>query len=120
MLSPYSTNLQTELDLTSSTAQKLVTTLNDEKQYTIHYRTLKLYPELGLVLKNVHKVLSFKQCAWLKPFIDFNTEKRKAAKNYFEKDFFKLLNVSVYGRSLMNVRKFEDFKLVITEKNLLN
>ena len=63
-------------------------------------------------------VLSFKQKAWMKPFIDFNTQKRATATNSFEKDFFKLMVNAVYGKSLENVRKRIDFPLVSTKGRL--
>ena len=64
-----------------------------------HYRNLKLYLELGLHLINVHHVLLFDQSPWLKNFINFNTRQRTAAKNDFKKDFFKLMNNVVFGKS---------------------
>ena len=67
---------------------KFVPHLMDEKKYCIHYRNLKYVVGLGVEIKKVHNVISFKQSAWLKKYIDFNTEKRKQAKNEFEKDFF--------------------------------
>ena len=70
--------------------EKLITSLEDKKNYIVHYRTLQLYLKLGMELKAVNRVLAFRQSAWMKPFIDFNTEKRKAAANDFQKDFFKL------------------------------
>ena len=67
----------------------------------IHYRNLKLYLEFGLRLTNVHRVLSFDQLPWLKNYINFNTRQRTAAKSYFEKDFFKLMNNAVFGKAFI-------------------
>ena len=66
---------------------KLVPHLRDHKNYVIHYRNLKFLVSLGIVITKVHKELTFKQKAWLAPYIEFNAEKRKEAKNEFEKDF---------------------------------
>ena len=89
--------------------------LHDEKEYVIHIRNLKQELNHVLVLKKVHGVMKFNLKVWLKPYIDRNTELRKKAKNDFEKDFFKLMNNSVFGKTMENVKKHRDIKRVTTE-----
>ena len=74
---------------------KLVCNLYDKKSYVVHIRSLRQALNHRLILKKVHRVIRFNPKAWLKPYIDMNTELRKQAKNDFEKDFYKLMNNSV-------------------------
>ena len=96
--------------------EKLVCSVEDKKKYVIHIRALKQALGHGLILKNGHRVVTFNQEAWLKLHIDMNTKLQKEAKNEFEKDFFKLINNFVFGKTMENVRKHKDVKLVTTEE----
>ena len=118
MLSGYCKRIA-EKYKTISQVNKLIPMLKDKKDYVLYYRNLQLYLDLGLKIKKVHRVLEFDQSPWLKQYIDFNTEKRKHAKISFEKDFFKLMNNSIFGKTMENLHKRVDIRLVANEKKLL-
>ena len=82
--------------------KKLVCNVTDKENYSIHTVALKQALNHGLVLKKVHSVISFRQEAWLKPYIDLKTELRKNTKNEFEKDFYKLKINSMDGKTVQN------------------
>ena len=96
--------------------KKLVCNLFNKKEYVVHINALKQVLNHGLKLKKIHRVIKFNQKEWLKPYIDLNTELRKAAKSDFEKDLFKLMNKSVFRKTMENIRKHRDIKLVTTDK----
>ena len=99
--------------------EKLVPNLRDKKTYVIHIQALNQVLQHGLRLDGIHRTIEFNQSLWLKTYIDFNTQLRTAATNDFEKDFFKLMNNLVFGKTMENIRKHRNIKLVMTEEKYL-
>ncbi|KAK3784623.1 hypothetical protein RRG08_003431 [Elysia crispata] len=98
--------------MASAEVEKLVPNLRDKSHYVLHYRNFQLYLGLGLQLRKVHRALRFDQSPWMEPYLRMNTELRKQATSAFEKDLYKLANNSVFGKTMENLRKRVDVKLV--------
>ena len=111
-LSPFQENFP---ETSKKPCRKLAPNLLPKKHYVTHYRNLLFYLELGCVLKKVHRVLEFTQYAWLEKYIDFNTRMRAAATSDFEKDYFKLMNNSVFGKTQENLRKRISVEVITDE-----
>ena len=99
--------------------EKLIPNLYYKKRYVIHIRALEQALKHGLVLERIHRVIEFKQSAWMKEYIDFNTKLRIEAANDFEKDFFKLMNNVVFGKTMENIRKHRNIKLATNREAYL-
>ena len=91
----------------------------NKNNYVIHYRNLKQCLGSGMKLKEIHRIVKFKQKDWMKPYIDFNTQKRNEATNEADKNHFKLLNNAVYGKTMENMRKRIKIRIVKNSQDFI-
>ena len=99
--------------------EKLIPNLNNKTNYVVHYKNLKLYESLGLKIAKIHLGIKFEESAWLEEYINLKTKLRIEAKqsgNNCEVDFFKLMNNSVFGKTLENIRNMVDIRLISSDK----
>ena len=111
-MSEYQRRLVADLDLAMPKTEKLVLMLEDKEKYVVHCSNLQFYLRQGMRLKKVHRVIEFDQEPWMEPYIRMNTEFCKQAKNDVETDFYKLMNNSVFGKTMENLRNRVDVKIV--------
>ena len=109
--------MESKLMVNKLVVNKFVPNLGSKSKYVVHYKNLQLYLSLRMKLTKVHRILKFKQSDSLKKCVDFNTDKRKNAANSFKKYFFKLMNNSVFGKTLENLRKRISIRLVNNAKD---
>ena len=110
MLSSYCRNIANWYVNKVGGVKKLIPNLGDKVK--IYGKNLQYYLSLGMKLVNIHRVLSFTQINWLKKYVDANTEKRKGSKDLFSQNLYKLLNNCIYGKSIENIRKRINVKLI--------
>ena len=99
--------------------EKLGFNLYNKKNYVIHREAPNQALQHRSILKKIHRAIEFNQSAWLKPYIDMNIELRAKAMNEFERDFFKLMNNTVFGKMMENIQKHRNIKLITNEKSYL-
>ncbi|KAK9695201.1 hypothetical protein QE152_g33023 [Popillia japonica] len=99
----------------NSKVNKLICDFHDKKNYIVHYKTLKLYKDLGMEITKVHRGIEFEQVDFIKPYVEFCTVQRQKATNEFEVGFWKLMVNANFGKSMESVRKRQDLKLYSNE-----
>src|SRR5271156_96656 len=97
--------------------EKLICDQYDKIEYVCHYKNLKFYLRKRFIITKFHRVLQFKQKPWLKPYIDFNNEQRSKATAECDKNFYKLMNNSFYGKTIEDVRKRQDIHLINNDEH---
>ena len=117
MLSGYCRKIADTYGIKVCGVKILVTNSGNKSKYVAQYGNRQLYLSPGMKLTKIPRILKFKQCDWLKKYIDFNTDRSKNAGNIFEKDFFELIINRVYGKTMEKLRKRINVRLVNNDKN---
>ena len=116
--SEYTQRVSDHLKLKHKTSGlKLMVSLQDKTRYILHHETLRFYLRQGLVLKRVHRGISFSQTPFLKPYILLNNRARAKSTSPFENQLYKFYNNAVFGKTLYNVFKQVTIKLTRNEKS---
>ena len=120
MLSKYCKDITDRYEINVGGVKKLIPNIGDKTKYVVHYKNLGYYLSLGIILIKIHRILSFRQSNWFKKYVGFNTEKRKKSTDEFNKNLYKLLNNCIYGKSIENIRKRINVKLINDQKTCVN
>ena len=118
-LSDFCSEISNEHNIKIKSAKKSVTNLMGKDNHVIYYRNLQQCLELGMKFKKIYRILKCKQKDWMKPYIDFNTQKRKEATNDADKNLLKLLNNAAYGKTMENIRKRMKIRVLKNEKDIV-
>ena len=118
MLSKYC-NIGNKYGIKTGGVIELVPNPGNKSKYVLYYKNLQLQLSLRFKLVSIHNILKFKQSDWLKKYIDFNTVKRENTANSFKKDFFKLMNNSAFGKTMENLSKVINVRLVNNGKDYI-
>jgi len=120
MLSEYQRKLLEVMKEKPCKVEKLVCDLYNKTNYVIHHRLLKYFMKVGLKVTKIHRTISCREEAWLKPYINFNKVQRMKAKTDFEKDIWKLMNNAFFGKTVENIRKRKNIEVVSVKKRAQN
>ena len=116
MLSKYCKDMVDWYGIKVGGVKKLIPNLSNNIKHVDHYKNLLYYLSLGMKVVKIHRILSFKQSNWLRVFTDFNTKKRQESSDEFSKSLYKLLNNCIYRKSIENIRKRINVKLINHKK----
>ena len=118
MLSRYCSDIAKKYGIKVGDVKKLIPILGDKVKYVVHYKNLQYYLSSGIKLVKIHRILKFTQSNWLKEYVEFNTEKRQESTDEFNKKNFKLLINCVYEKSMENIGKRINVKLINDQKHI--
>ena len=119
ILSKYCKDIVNRYNIKVGGVKKLISNLSNKVRYVVHYKNVIYYLSLGIKVKTIHRILKFKQKDWLKGYTDFNTQKRQESNNEFNKGLYKLFSNCIYGKSIKNIRKRINVKLVNDKRKYL-
>jgi hypothetical protein len=119
-LSPYNRELAQILGIKRGEGTKLISDQFDKKKYICHIANLKFYLEKGMFLGKIHRILKFRQKAFLKPYIEFCIGEKANTRSQIEKNLWKLACNSIFGKTITNLEKRCSVNFATTQKQFVN